>query len=159
MLCCTRNASIWYPSIGITCCLPDNSKNSISNGRSGAMTLKDCTTRSTPFGPMINNGSVRSAIPSVSKRPGSQLIWSARKCVKQMASRGFTLHPRSLIATCVPSPQSISTSWPLNLVMHAVSFRYGRGIMPPVPNKHTSNILHPFSKSRLLSFLSQKPVF
>jgi hypothetical protein len=44
------------------------------------------------------------------------------------------------MATCVPSPQSMSRLLPLYRVINAVNFRYGNGIMPPVPSKHTSNI-------------------
>ena len=50
------------------------------------------------------------------------------------------LQPFSFIAICVPSPQSIRRLLPLYLTRSEVSQRYGRGIMPPVPNKHTSNI-------------------
>ncbi len=46
------------------------------------------------------------------------------------------------MAICVPSPQSINRLLPLYLTISDVSQRYGKGIMPPVPNKHTSSIFY-----------------
>ena len=43
----------------------------------GAIIRSAPTTFSSPFGPMIRSGSVRSAFPIVRSMPGSPLIWSA----------------------------------------------------------------------------------
>ena len=56
----------------------------------------------------------------------------------------MTLHPFSRIAICVPSPQSTRRLLPSSLVIMAVSHLPGSGIIPLVPNKHTSNIIHLF---------------
>ena len=55
----------------------------------------------------------------------------------------FGLQPFSFNAICVPSPQSISKLLPEQRTIKAVSHRYGSGIIPPVPSKHTSNMKHP----------------
>ena len=46
----------------------------VGNGSSGAMTLRQPTTRSSPLGPISVNGSLRSAFPMVRSSPGSPLI-------------------------------------------------------------------------------------
>jgi hypothetical protein len=63
-----------------------------------------------------------------------------------MTSIGLKLQPFSLIATCVPSPQSIKILFPLYLAINDVSLRYGSGIIPPVPKRQTSSILFLISK-------------
>ena len=58
-----------------------------------------------------------------------------------MTSIGLKLHPFSFTATCAYSPQSIIRLLPLYLVIKDVNFLLGKGIMPQLPTRHTSNIL------------------
>src|SRR5699024_5649304 len=55
---------------------------------------------------------------------------------------GLKLQPFSFTATWVPSPQSIIRLLPLYRVIKDVSFLLGRGIIPPVPKRHTSSIIY-----------------
>ena len=57
---------------------------------------------------------------------------------------GYGLHPDSLIAIWVPSPQSIKILFPLYLNNNDVKYLFGNGNIPPVPNKQASNIFLPF---------------
>ena len=72
-----------------------------------------------------------------------------------MTSMGLGLHPFSFNATWVPSPQSISRLLPLHLAIMEVSHLYGRGIIPPVPNKHISNISVPHLFLSTLEIITQ----
>jgi hypothetical protein len=63
-----------------------------------------------------------------------------------MVSIALKVYPCSFMAICVPSPQSIKRELPLNRVSREVSHLPGSGIIPPVPNKHTSNIKAPFRR-------------
>ena len=73
----TRWATHGKPSKENVCSAPSISTHLVSKGSSGAMVRSAFTTRSSPRGPIRVSGSVRSALPIVSKSPGSPLIWSA----------------------------------------------------------------------------------
>ena len=103
---------------------------------------KASTTRVSPLGPIIVNGSVLSAFPHCkkqSRKPADMVCM--KMCHAQYINRFKTGKLRPLcIAICVPSPLSIKRLLPLYRSISDVSHRFGSGIMPAVPNKQTSNI-------------------
>ena len=72
------------------------------------------------------------------------VLWTAASCLAWGEDAPcFGDQPTSFKAICVPSPQSMSRFEPSQRSIREVSQRCGIGIIPPVPRRHTSNIIYP----------------